>query len=166
MKATTRVKGVKLRADFNSRVNLAAERAASIVFPELNAAFMAAIGAEVWKWPRQTVRSGSYRKDGTRTEGIIVGSPRNIVDLGTLRASGYYTVSGTLGTFKWPVSYATAVHYGARIHPWGNKRAKLVDLPARPWTSAVLGAIKVPGIEPFPYGRLFKLAFISEYRKL
>jgi hypothetical protein len=166
MKATTRVKGVKLRADFNSRVNLAAERAASIVFPELNAAFMAAIGAEVWKWPRQTVRSGSYRKDGTRTEGIVVGSPRNIVDLGTLRASGYYTTSGTLATFKWPIVYATAVHYGARIHPWGNKRARLVDLPARPWTSAVLGTIKIPGIEPFPHDKMFKSAFISQYKKL
>lgn len=166
MKITTRVKSVKLRPDFNARINLAAENASKVVFGELDGAFRSALGAKVWTWPRKTQRSGSYKKDGTPTPGIIVGSPRNIVDLGTLRASGYYTISGTLGTFRWPVVYATAVHNGARIHPWGDKKRPLVDLPARPWTSAVLGTIKYPGIEPLPYAKLFKLSFISEYRKL
>lgn len=166
MKVTTRVKGVKLNASFTTKTNLAAERAAAFVFPEINSAFMAAMGAEVWQWPRKTRRSGSRTKEGKKTPGIIVGSPRNIVDLGTLRASGYYTISGTLCTFKWPVVYATAVHNGARIHPWGNKKLPLVTLPPRPWTSAVLGTIAVPGVEKYPYGKMFKLAFISAYRKL
>ena len=166
MKIGTRVKGVKLNPSFNAKINLAAEKSAALVFPELNSAFMAAMGAEVWQWPRQTMRSGSYTKSGKKTPGIIVGSPRNIVDLGTLRASGYYAISGTLCTFKWPVVYATAVHYGAKIHPWGNKALPKVTLPARPWTSAVIGTIAIPGIEPYPYGKMFKLGLISAYRKL
>jgi hypothetical protein len=166
MKVTTRVKGVKLAPSFNAKINLAAEQAASIVFPELNSAFMAAMGAEVWQWPRQTIRKGVYTKSGKRSQGTIVGSPRNIVDLGTLRASGSYTISGTLGTFTWSVGYATAVHNGARIHPWGDRSRPLVDLPPRPWTSAVLGTIDNPNIKPYPYGKMFKLAFISAYRKL
>ncbi len=163
---------MKLKARVNVRVNLdvagksqrAAESAARIVFPELNSAFQDAIGSPVWQWPRETVRGSTYRRDGTRTPGRIVGSPRNIVDLGTLRASNYFSISGTIGTFRWAVGYATAVHYGANIHPWGDM-TRTVNLPARPWTDAVLGKILVPGIEPYNYREVYKAAFISAWNK-
>jgi hypothetical protein len=120
----------------------------------------------VWNWPRTTYRRGSLRKDGTRTKGFKVTSPRNIVDLGTLRASNGFEVSGNLCTFRWAVGYATAVHYGANIHPFGDKSKPLVNLPARPWTSAVLGAIRIPGIEPYDYRAQYKASFIQAWRNL
>ena len=156
--------GVRVSIDVAGKSQRAAEAAARIVFPELNSAFQDAIGSPVWQWPRETVRGSTYRSDGTRTPGKVVGSPRNIVDLGTLRASNSFRISGTMGTFRWAVGYATAVHYGANIHPWGDK-TRTVNLPARPWTDAVLGKILVPGIEPYNYKEVYKAAFISAWKK-
>ena len=160
-RATVRVNPATL-----SRAQRASEAAARIVFPELNAAFQDALGTKAWDWPRTTYRGGTFRRDGTRTKGIAVTSPRNIVDLGTLRASNSFEVSGSLCTFRWAVGYATAVHYGANIHPWGDKSKPLVNLPARPWTSAVLGTIRIPGIEPYDYRAQYKASFIQALRNL
>ena len=160
-RATVRVNPATL-----SRAQRAAETAARIVFPELNGAFQDALNAKVWTWDRTTYRGGTYRRDGTRTKGIAVTSPRNIVDLGTLRASNSFEVSGSLCTFRWAVGYATAVHYGANIHPWGDKTRPLVNLPARPWTSAVLGTIRILGIEPYDYRAQYKASFIQAWRNL
>ena len=157
---------VQVKIDVAGKSQRAAEAAARIVFPELNSAFQDAIGSPVWQWPRETVRGATYRRDGTRTPGKVVGSPRNIVDLGTLRDSNYFNISGTMGTFRWAVGYATAVHYGANIHPWGDKTRPLVNLPARPWTSAVLGTIRIPGIEPYDYRAQYKASFIQAFRNL
>ena len=163
MKLKSRIK-VQVKLDIAGKSQRAAEAATRIVIPELNSAFQDAIGSPVWQWPRKTVRGSTYRRDGTRTKGKVVESPRNIVDLGTLRASGYFVISGTLATFRWPVGYATAVHYGANIHPWGDK-TRTVNLPARPWTDAVLGKIRVAGIEPYNYREVYKAAFISAWNK-
>jgi hypothetical protein len=160
-RATVRVNPATL-----TRAQRASEAAARIVFPELNSAFQDALGTKAWDWPRTTYRGGTYRRDGSRTKGIAVTSPRNIVDLGTLRASNSFEVSGNLCTFRWAVGYATAVHYGADIHPWGAKTRPLVNLPARPWTSAVLGTIRIPGIEPYDYREQFRASFIQAWRNL
>jgi hypothetical protein len=160
-RATVRVNPATL-----SRAQRAAETAARVVFPELNGAFQDALGSKVWDWPRTTYRGGTYRRDGSRTKGIAVTSPRNIVDLGTLRASNSFEVSGNLCTFRWAVGYATAVHYGATIHPWGDKTRPLVNLPARPWTSAVLGTIRIPGIEPYDYREQYRASFIQAWPNL
>lgn len=157
---------VQLTPDSRVRSGRAAEAAARMVFPDLNAAFLDAMGSKVWAWPRTTYRGGTYRRDGTRTKGQAVGSPRNIVDLGTLRASNSFSISGSLATFRWSAGYATAVHYGANIHPFGDRSKPLVNLPARPWTSAVLGTIRVAGIEPYDYRAQFRAAFISQWRRL
>ena len=155
---------VQVKIDVAGKSQRAAEEAARTVFPELNSAFQDAIGSSVWQWPRETVRGATYRRDGTRTPGKVVGSPRNIVDLGALRASNSFRISGTMGAFRWAVGYATAVHYGANIHPWGDK-TRTVNLPARPWTDAVLGKILVPGIEPYNYKEVYKAAFISAWKR-
>lgn len=165
MRIATRA-SVQLTPDIRVRSGRAAEAAARVVFPELNAAFLDAMGSKVWAWPRTTYRGGTYRRDGTRTKGQAVGSPRNIVDLGTLRASNSFSISGSLATFRWSAGYATAVHYGANIHPFGDRSKPLVNLPARPWTSAVLGTIRVAGIEPYDYRAQFRAAFISQWRRL
>ena len=146
---------VKVNVPIGPRSQKAAETAARIVFPELNSAFQDALGSRVWSWPRTTIRSN----------GQEVGSPRNIVDTSDLKQSNSFTVSGTLGTFKWAVGYATAVHYGASIYPWGDKDRPKVNLPPRPWTSAVLGTINIGGIEPYDYRSEFKAAFIAAWSR-
>jgi hypothetical protein len=161
-RATVRVNPATL-----TRAQRAAETAARIVFPELNAAFQDALGTKAWDWPRDTYRGGAFRRDGSRTKGRRVPAGlRNIVDMGTLRASNSIEISGNLCTFRWAVGYATAVHYGANIHPWGDKTRPLVSLPARPWTSAVLGTIRIPGIEPYDYRAQYKASFIQAFRTL
>ena len=153
MKLTART-SVKVNLDVSARSRKAAESAAKLVFPELNSAFQDALGSKVWSWPRATIRSN----------GQEVGSPRNIVDTGILKASNSFQISGTLATFKWSVDYAAAAHYGANIYPWGDK-TRTVNLPARPWTDAVLGKILVPGIEPYNYKEVYKAAFISAWNR-
>ena len=160
-RATVRVNPTTL-----TRAQRASETAARIVFPELNSAFQDALGTKAWEWPRVTMRGGTFRRDGSRTAGRPVSSPRNIVDMGTLRASNSFQITGSLCTFRWAVGYATAVHYGANIHPWGDKSRPLVNLPARPWTSAVLGTIRVAGLEPYDYREQYRASFIQAWRNL
>lgn len=165
MRIGTRVK-VQVTMDTLARSRKAADAAARIVFPELNAAFQDAIGSKVWYWPRTTIRRGSLRRDGTRGKGFPVTTPRNIVDLGTLRQSNSFQISGSRCTFRWSVGYATAVHYGANIHPYGDRSRPLVNLPARPWTSAVLGTISVPGVDRYDYRAQFRAQYIAAWRRL
>lgn len=153
MNITAKVTGIKIDTAFANRANKARDTASKLVFAELNSAFQAAIGSKAWEWPRVTIRSN----------GQETGSPRNIVDRGTLRASNSFSISGSRATFSWSVGYATAVHYGANIHPWGNKNAPLVTLPARPWTSAVLGTVRIAGIEPYNYQEAFRTIFLKSY---
>ena len=117
----------------------ACETAASVGFAELNARFQATIGSKVWEWPRETVR----------VNGKAVGSPRTIVDTSALRQSNLFTMLGPLtAEFRWSTNYASFVHEGAMIFPWGNTKAKRVFTPPRPWTSAVLGTENAVGAEP------------------
>lgn len=129
----------------------AAETAAKVVFTEMNGRFQDAIGSRVWSWPRETVRSN----------GRTVGTPRTIVDTGLLRQSNVFGVSRFDATFRWTVNYASFVHEGANIYPWGNRNAARVNLPPRPWTSAVLGTEIVPGIERYEYQQRFKEVWLK-----
>lgn len=156
---------VRVKIDFAGRAQRAALIATRMVAPELNAAFQDAMGSEVWQWPRETIRRGSLNAQGKRGPGYRVTSPRNIVDQGRLRQSNEYIISGTLVLFKWTEPYAAAVHYGAEIHPWGDKSKAKVKLPARRWTDAVLGEIQVPGIQPFPIAVQWKSAFLTAWSK-
>ena len=103
-------------------------------------------------------------KSDNKGEGIKAGSPRNIIDHGTLRQSGRMEFIGPYSAkYTWAANYATAVHEGARIFPWGNKNRR-VTLPARPWTSAVLGRVLVPGIEPYPMGDRLRDVWAVKFR--
>lgn len=157
---------VRVTLDFANKAHRAAVMATHMITPELNAAFQDAIGSEVWAWPRETIRRGSLDSSGKRGSGYRVTSPRNIVDQGRLRQSNEYIVSGTLVLFKWTEPYAAAVHYGAEIHPWGDKTRPKVRLPARPWTDAVLGRILVTGVESFPVAVQWKSAFLVAWRQI
>jgi hypothetical protein len=120
----------------------AAEKAATAVFAELFARFQAAMGAKKWEWPNITERRDA---DGKIRE--TVGSPRNIVNLGTLRASGSYQRVGKFAAlFSWAAGYATATHEGAQLRNGGY-------IPPRPWTDVVLGRIQgAANIEPYDMG--------------
>jgi hypothetical protein len=145
--------GVSFSPDLEQRMLQACETAASVGFAELNARFQATIGAKVWNWPRETLRVNNK----------AVGSPRNIVDTGALRQSNVFSMTGPLtATFAWTTNYASYVHEGAMIFPWGNIKAKRVFTPPRPWTSAALGTEKVAGIEPYDINnRLRQLVIAS-----
>lgn len=102
---------------------------------ELFGRYQESFNPSAWNWPRET-----KRRVGT------VSSPRNIVDIGTLRQSGHYTFPDAYSMeAKWSAQYATAVHEGARLRNG-------TILPARPWTDAVRGTVQASGITPFPLG--------------
>jgi hypothetical protein len=109
-------------------------------FTELFGRYQASFNPSAWSWPRQT-----QRRVGT------VGSPRNIVDLGSLRQSGHYTFPDAYSMeARWSAQYATAVHEGARLRNG-------TILPARPWTDAVSGRVEVSGIPVYPLGNRLRL---------
>ena len=145
---------VKFNVPLAERAEQASITAAKVVFTELNGRFQAAISTKLWQWPRQTVRSN----------GRSVGSPRTIVDTGALRQSNDFQITGYEGTFRWTTNYASFVHEGATIRPYGNPKAKPVYLPPRPWTSAVLGTEQVSGIEPYDFSTRFKEVWLKALR--
>jgi hypothetical protein len=105
-------------------------------FAELFGRYQASFNPSAWNWPRETKRRVG-----------VVGSPRNIVDIGTLRQSGTYTFPDAYSMeARWSAQYATAVHQGARLRNG-------TILPARPWTDAVRGTVQAPGIPVFPLGQ-------------
>lgn len=159
---------VRVDATFNRRVQAAAAQAARQTFDEVWAEILDGMGSPIWQWTPGviTFRGGTYRRDGTRTAGTPVGTPRNIVDTGQLRASGYMTVNGVLATFRFPLNYATAVHYGAMIYPWGDKTRERVYLPPRPFIAAPLGIMPYPGITPFPLAERFRENFSTAWRNV
>jgi hypothetical protein len=129
MSVTVRLDSSGARA----RAEAAARRATQVVMGELSAAFQQSFTAVAWNWPRQTVRSN----------GSIVGSPRNTIDTALLRQSHRWQMTGPYqATFYWgggSVQYASAVFNGAVLRN-GTR------LPARPLQRAVMGQENVDGV--------------------
>lgn len=112
---------------------------------ELDGRFDEAISGANWSWPRTTRRGlpgttlAQKIKGYNQGKGNDVGSPRSILDSGDLKGSKQMSdIKGFSVEWTWSVEYAAAVHDGAMIYPWGNRNADKVELPARPWTNAVL----------------------------
>lgn len=137
---------VTFNVPLRQRAEQAAQTAAKVVFTEMNGRFQAAIGSKVWQWPRPTVRSN----------GRAVNSPRTIVDTGLLRQSNVFGINGYEAVFRWTTNYASFVHEGAMVFPYGDTSRQRVYTPPRPWTAAVLGSERVSGIEPYDYRQRFK----------
>jgi hypothetical protein len=151
MSIKVRVSSGNLRA----RAEAAAQRASQIVMGDLFAAFQQSFTAKAWEWPRQT----------QRTVGVV-GSPRNLIDTGNLRQSGAFRMTGPYqATFKWSALYATAVHEGAMIYPWGNRDAQKVRLPPRPWTRAVLGQESVSGVKVYDVGDRLRNVWLAQLKR-
>jgi len=141
--------------NLRARADEAARRASQIVMGELFAAFQQSFTAKAWAWPRQSERSN----------GSMVGSPRNLIDTANLRQSGSWQMIGPYtARFTWSANYATAVHEGAMIFPWGNRDAARVQLPPRPWTRAVLGQENVGGIRVYPFGDRLQNVWLAKFK--
>lgn len=120
----------------------AAEEGFHAVAGELASRFKSALSDNVWSWPRQSKRGisgGTLSEVARNWNAASYNTPqqRNIWDSGNLSRSMMFDVSGLKAEYIWTADYAAWVHDGARIHPFGNKR-KTVELPGRPWTTAVL----------------------------
>ena len=106
-----------------------------------------ALDANVWSWPRPTIREN----------GTVVGGTRTITDTGRLKASKKVKVkflqTKTLFTIAYTAPYATLVHEGGYVLPYGDATKNPTYLPGRPWISAVLtgnnSAIEYLDIESF-----------------
>ena len=148
------------RAQFNvnleAKARQASQQAAKAVFAELNGRFQDAIGSKAWPWPdRTTYRSG----------GPITGGPRTIVDTANLRGSNPGpAISGLRAEFRWGAPYATAVHEGAVIYPYGDRTRTPVILPMRPWTAAVLGTIPYNGIPVYDLRKRYAAVWLAKFR--
>lgn len=142
---------VKFNVPLAKRAEEASVTAAKVVFSELNGRFQTAIGSKVWGWPRPTVRSN----------GRSVSSPRTIVDTGALRQSNLLSITGYQAEFRWTANYASFVHEGAMVYPYGDTNRQRVFTPPRPWTAAVLGTERIAGIEPYDYRKRFKEVWLK-----
>lgn len=134
----------------------AAQRATEIVMGELSAAFDQSFTAQAWSWPRQTRRSN----------GDLVGSPRNIIDqagAGGLRSTGSWQMVGPYqAIFKWSSEYATGVHEG---YVTKRESGPGVIVPARPWTRAVLGQETVSGIQTYNAADRLRNVWLAQLRR-
>ena len=88
--------------------------------------------SNTWSWPRDTLR----------VNGSMAGTTRTIYDTGGLYSSQKLATSHQVTQSKLTVTYsapyASLVHYGGYVQPYGNKNANTVLIPARPWVDAVL----------------------------
>lgn len=154
----------EITEDIAGELRKATEEAFAQVAGELTGRLDAAVSGEHWPWPRQTPRFGgsSSLADAAAqwkaAGGSGVGSPRSIVDSGNLKQSRDFQLDrATLkAEWNWNADYAAAVHEGAYINPFGN-RNKIVQLPARPWTQAVIeGGTVATGIPVYPVAENLK----------
>lgn len=122
-----------LKAKFRATLKGAAAKSMVVSQRGLEQDLVGAMRDSVWLWPGSTVRQN----------GETAGSPRNIVDMGRLVNSLSWSkssanVNGWKLTGKYAAPYATQVHYGAYIRPYGNMNATAVFIPGRPWVEGVL----------------------------
>lgn len=153
------------------RADRAAQQATEAVMREVFAAFQQSFTAQAWNWPRdlptRKLKGDTLRKkleSYNRGEGIRAGNPRNLIDGDNLRQTGSWQMTGPYSArFTWSAEYARLVHEGGTIRAWGNPN-RIVRLPARPWTAAVLGRVTVPGIRPFPIDQRLRDVWLARFR--
>lgn len=162
---------VTVNGSLRAKAEQAMQKAAENVSRELFQEFQASLSAKAWDWPWNLPTRGlsgdtlakklANYKAG---KGKLAGNPRSIKDEGNLGRTGSWQMTGPYSAqFKWSAEYATLVHEGGTIRAWGNENAPR-NLPARPWTSAVLGKVQVPGIRVFPLEKRLKDVWLARFR--
>jgi len=108
---------------------------------------------DLWAWPVS-------KKDGTstteRVNGTLVRDPRNIVDTGRLKASLRMRADDGVVNIAYREPYALITHYGGYILPYGNRHARPVFLPARPWVTYTL--------ENYNIGQVYRQAILAQFK--
>lgn len=149
---------VTVTGSLRAQAEQAARAATKAVMAELNGAFQQSFTAVAWSWPRQTKRSN----------GKLVGSPRNTIDqagTGGLRGTGSWQMTGSYeATFKWSAEYATGVHEGYVTRLRGGRQGPGLLVPARPWTRAVMGQEDAPGVQVYNLGERLRNVWMGYMR--
>lgn len=102
----------------------AIDRAFSRLVEEFEGLQIDQLTDEKWQWYRQTLRRN----------GTLVGSPRDIIDTGTLRDSlAIETMSEQSVKYKYEADYSGLVHQGFTRT---GEDGKQINYPSRPWVSA------------------------------
>jgi len=126
--------------DLSARFEQAVTRASQRIAFDLKEALSAALMSDVWQTP-----SGAA----------------DIYDTGQLMESGTVVSTGRGLTIAYTAPYASLVHFGGYIHPYGNLNAR-VYLPPRPWIQSVLsGNGPVP---QFDLARYYMDEILAEFR--
>ena len=163
----------EITKDITGELRKATEAAFAQVAGELTARFDSAVSGQHWPWPDSTPRFGGSKDLASAADNwntyltgngtgsapkAVAGSPRSIVDSGNLKQSRDFDLnrSNLIAVWNWNAEYAAAVHEGAYINPFGNMR-KIVQLPGRPWTQAVIeGNTVATGIPVYPVAENLK----------
>lgn len=122
----------KMKANLDRLINRVNKEAIAVIKMGLYSELSAAMQDAIWAWPRQT----------KRRNGSTAGTIRSIVDTNTLNKSLTVVPQSSNRGFvligRYRSEYATQVHDGAYIRPYGNPNADTVFLPGRPWVEGVL----------------------------
>ena len=98
----------------------------------------------------------------------MAGTTRTIYDTGGLYSSQKLATSHQVTQSKLTVTYsapyASLVHYGGYIQPYGNKNANSVLVPARPWVEAVLNGTH--GQEKLDLGKFIRDKIVRDLGEL
>lgn len=81
----------------------------------------------------------------------------DIIDTGELMNSLTVSIQGDTLTMDYTAEYASFVHYGGYLAPYGNKSIDKVYIPGRPWVDAVVQGYG--GFQPIDFAELYGRAF-------
>ena len=113
--------------ELRREIDKAVKRAFAQTAGKLGAEFPKQISEKKWDWPNETIRKN----------GQTVTTPRDIVDLGNLRASQRReTISATAVEWTWHVDYSAVVHDGPKLKDGQQYRH-------RPWTKDAEKEVKL-----------------------
>jgi hypothetical protein len=104
---------------------------------ELDSQFSVEIAEVKWEWPNETIR-----EENRAGSGLVVESPRNIIDTGNLDTSQTLTKL-TASSYEWlwdPVDPDTGAHYAAAVHEGAAFQGGGTITP-RPWTRSAIRAL-------------------------
>ena len=139
-KIKTETNSKKARLEAKALFMKGVQRGAQQIESYIPALLEKSLDSTVWSWPRPTIRAN----------GAVVGDPRSITDTGRLKRSGKVTTkflqTKTVFNVRYSAPYASLVHNGGYIFPYGDSTRNPTFLPARPWISAVLDG-GVGGVE-------------------
>lgn len=123
IKAPSRSGGAAAAEAFDEATSYAVQ----VVSQAIREALDTAVSSSAWAWS--------------------TGGARDIVDTGELKSSLSVAINGDTIDISYGAPYASFVHNGGYIHPYGNQKIDAVYLPGRPWIDATLyGNGPVPSV--------------------